>query len=133
MESRIRINAALTIFDRLRAAPWAERARTELGATGISRHQPGSTDIGLTPQELQIATLAASGLTNKAIGERLHLSARTVSGHLYTVFPKLGVTARAGLRDALTALTALTAREDPPIPDAPSPRSAASWWSSGRP
>lgn len=56
--------------------------------------------------EGQIAALAASGLTNKAIGERLHLSARTVGGHLYNVFPKLGVTARAGLRDALTALTA---------------------------
>lgn len=55
---------------------------------------------------MQIATLAASGLTNKAIGERLHLSARIVSGHLYNVFPKLGITARAGLRDALTALTA---------------------------
>jgi DNA-binding CsgD family transcriptional regulator len=106
VESRIRINAALTIFDRLQAAPWAERARNELGATGVSRRQTGSTDVLLTPQELQIATLAASGLTNKAIGERLHLSARTVSGHLYNVFPKLGVTARAGLRDALTSLTA---------------------------
>jgi DNA-binding NarL/FixJ family response regulator len=72
----------------------------------VSRRQAGSTDVLLTPQELHIATLAASGLTNKAIGERLHLSARTVSGHLYNVFPKLGVTARAGLRDALTALTA---------------------------
>jgi ATP/maltotriose-dependent transcriptional regulator MalT len=111
VEARVRINDALTIFDRLRAAPWAERARNELGATGVSRRQADSTDVLLTPQELQIATLAASGLTNKAIGERLHLSARTVSGHLYHVFPKLGVTARAGLRDALTALTA---DEEPP-------------------
>ncbi|MFC1402162.1 MULTISPECIES: AAA family ATPase [Streptacidiphilus] len=111
VESRVRINAALTVFDRLRAAPWAERARSELAATGVSRRQADSADVQLTPQELQIATLAASGLTNKAIGERLHLSARTVSGHLYNVFPKLGVTARAGLRDALTART-----EDRPPP-----------------
>jgi DNA-binding NarL/FixJ family response regulator len=75
-----------------------------MSATGLSRRQADARQVQLTPQELQIATLAASGLTNKAIGERLHLSARTVSGHLYNVFPKLDVTARAGLRDALNAL-----------------------------
>lgn len=46
--------------------------------------------------------LAAAGLTNKEIGERLFLSHRTVGTHLYRVFPKLGVTSRAALRDALT-------------------------------
>ncbi|MGP4014227.1 helix-turn-helix domain-containing protein, partial [Streptomyces sp. 4N124] len=45
-----------------------------------------------------------SGLTNKEIGERMHLSPRTVSSHLYRVFPKLGITARAALRDALERL-----------------------------
>jgi DNA-binding NarL/FixJ family response regulator len=58
----------------------------------------------LTAQEHQIASLAAAGLTNKQIGQRLYLSPRTVSGHLYRVFPKLGVASRAGLRDALIAL-----------------------------
>jgi DNA-binding NarL/FixJ family response regulator len=57
----------------------------------------------LTPQELQIARLAASGLTNKQIAERLFLSPRTVSGHLYQIFPKLRITKRAALRDALDA------------------------------
>lgn len=104
VESRVHLVAALALFDRLRAAPWAERARNEMKATGLSRRPADVSQVQLTPQELQIATLAASGLTNKAIGERLHLSARTVSGHLYNVFPKLGVTARAGLRDALTKL-----------------------------
>ena len=55
----------------------------------------------LTPQELQIAQLAAEGLSNREIGERLYLSHRTVGSHLYRLFPKLGVTTRAQLRDAL--------------------------------
>ena len=56
----------------------------------------------LTPQQREIATLAAAGLTNKQIGERLYLSHRTVATHLYQIFPKLGVTSRAALRDALS-------------------------------
>jgi DNA-binding CsgD family transcriptional regulator len=56
----------------------------------------------LTWQERRIADLAASGLTNKEIGKRMNLSPRTVSSHLYRVFPKLGITTRAALRDALS-------------------------------
>jgi DNA-binding NarL/FixJ family response regulator len=55
----------------------------------------------LTPQQREIATLAAAGLTNKQIAERLFLSPRTIGTHLYQIFPKLGVTSRAALRDAL--------------------------------
>lgn len=58
--------------------------------------------VSLTAQELEIAHLAASGMTNRQIGERLYLSHRTVGAHLYRVFPKLGVSSRAGLRDALS-------------------------------
>ena len=58
----------------------------------------------LTSQEHEIARLAATGMTNKQIAERLFLSDRTVSAHLYRVFPKLGITSRAALRDALVAL-----------------------------
>jgi DNA-binding NarL/FixJ family response regulator len=50
---------------------------------------------------LQIAEVAAGGLLNRAIGERLFLSARTVGGHVYRIFPKLEITARTQLRDAL--------------------------------
>ncbi|WP_328465613.1 helix-turn-helix transcriptional regulator [Streptomyces sp. NBC_00448] len=61
----------------------------------------------LTPQQSQIARLAATGLTNKQIGQRLLLSPRTVSTHLHQLFPKLGVTSRAALRDALEQLEQL--------------------------
>ena len=57
----------------------------------------------LTPQELQIARMAADGLTNRQIGERLFLSHRTVGSHLYRVFPKLGIGSRGQLARALTA------------------------------
>ena len=52
-------------------------------------------------QELQIARLAAEGLSNREIGTRLYLSHRTVGSHLYRVYPKLGVTSRAQLHTAL--------------------------------
>jgi DNA-binding NarL/FixJ family response regulator len=59
----------------------------------------------LTTQEYEIAELAAAGLTNRQIGEQLFLSHRTVSTHLYRIFPKLGITSRAALRDALATIS----------------------------
>jgi DNA-binding NarL/FixJ family response regulator len=77
-----------------------------LRATGetIGRRTPEVRDR-LTAQELQIAELAAEGLTNREIGERLFLSHRTIGSHLYRIFPKLAITSRAQLRDALPATT----------------------------
>jgi DNA-binding NarL/FixJ family response regulator len=86
----------------LGAHPWVARAGQELRATGS--HRPGTPPgpgTPLTPQQREIAQLAAAGLTNKEIGEHLFLSPRTVSTHLYQLFPKLGVSSRAALRDAL--------------------------------
>jgi DNA-binding CsgD family transcriptional regulator len=51
----------------------------------------------LTAQELQVVRLAASGLSNRAIGAQLFLSPRTVGYHLYKAYPKLGVTTRVEL------------------------------------
>jgi DNA-binding CsgD family transcriptional regulator len=56
----------------------------------------------LTPQELQIVRLAASGFSNREIGRRLYLSHRTVESHLYRVFPKLRISSRAQLSAALS-------------------------------
>jgi DNA-binding CsgD family transcriptional regulator/tetratricopeptide (TPR) repeat protein len=89
-------------FQRLRARPWTQRSGNELRATGLTLNQTAESGAAsLTPQQLEIAQLAAEGLTNKEIGERLFLSHRTVGTHLYQLFPKLGITSRAALRDAL--------------------------------
>ena len=93
--------AASEGFERLGAAGWSERARAELRATGAVPRASTLNLASLTWQERRIADLAASGLTNKEIGKRMHLSPRTVSSHLYRIFPKLGITTRAALRDAL--------------------------------
>ncbi|MFF7886783.1 helix-turn-helix transcriptional regulator [Streptomyces sp. NPDC020794] len=105
VEARPLLAAALEVFERLGTRPWTDRTRAELRAAGVT---PASASAGspdglaeLTPQQLQIARLAAAGLTNREIGERIFLSPRTVGFHLYRIFPKLGITSRAQLRDAL--------------------------------
>jgi DNA-binding CsgD family transcriptional regulator len=100
-EARHQLTGAAEIFDRLGATPWADRANGELRATGITVAKSDTGLASLTPQQRQIALLAAAGHTNKEIAARLFLSPRTVSTHLYQVFPKLGITSRAALRDAL--------------------------------
>jgi DNA-binding CsgD family transcriptional regulator len=97
-ESRRPLRAARDLFDTLGFEPAAERARRELRASGeTSRRRVPEAWDQLSPQELQIARMAADGLTNREIGQQLYLSHRTVASHLYRVFPKLGVTSRAQL------------------------------------
>ena len=116
-ESRAQLTAALEIFEPLGAKPWAARAASELGAAGQTGPHAARRDrVSLTPQELEIAQLAATGLTSKQIGQRLFLSHRTVGAHLYQIFPKLGITTRAALRDALAALPPEHPGEDPSQP-----------------
>jgi DNA-binding CsgD family transcriptional regulator len=105
-DARLQLNAALAIFECLGARPWVVRTSAELRATGQTKPRAGDNVLDrLTPQELEIVRLAASGLTNKQIAERLYLSPRTVGGHLHRAFPKLGVATRAALRDALASIT----------------------------
>jgi DNA-binding NarL/FixJ family response regulator len=101
-EARAPLRAARDAFDALGVNPWAERARRELRASGeTSRRRRPDTLDELTPQELQIAQMAAQGLSNHEIAQRLYLSQRTVESHLYRLFPKLGVTSRMQLVGAL--------------------------------
>jgi DNA-binding CsgD family transcriptional regulator len=97
-QARGHLRAALDGFEQLGAAGWAGRARAELRASGeTARRRDPSTLTQLTPQELQIARLAAAGATNREIAGQLFVSPRTVEYHLYKVFPKLGIASRAEL------------------------------------
>ncbi|MEV5717204.1 AAA family ATPase [Amycolatopsis mediterranei] len=105
VESRTHLRTARKTFDALGMAAWADRARRELRSAGESspNRGPDARDK-LTPHELSIAQLAAEGLTNREIGQRLYLSHRTVGTHLHRIFPKLGVSSRADLAGKLKTL-----------------------------
>ena len=99
-QSREHLRSALETFERLSARPWADRARSELRATGESsvRRDLGGTEH-LTPQELQIAQYAGDGDSNADIAAKLFLSRRTVEYHLAKVYTKLGVSSRRQLAE----------------------------------
>ena len=93
--------AALETFHTLGAVPWTRRAEAELRACGVSTQAAVAAPdalAGLTPQQRQIVLLASQGLTNAEIADRLFLSPRTVSSHLYSSYPKLGIAGRHQLR-----------------------------------
>jgi DNA-binding CsgD family transcriptional regulator len=97
-EARIHLRAALEAFEAFRAEPWAERARTELRASGeTARRRDPSTVSQLTPQEIQIARLVSEGLSNKEVAAQLFLSPRTIDSHLRNIFGKLGISSRTAL------------------------------------
>jgi DNA-binding NarL/FixJ family response regulator len=97
-EAREHLRAAMAGFEQLGAAPWEERARNELRATGETARKRDPSTLGdLTPQELQIARLVASGSRNREVAAQLFLSPRTIDYHLRKVFMKLGISSRAEL------------------------------------
>ncbi len=103
VDARDQLRTAHEMFSRFAAEAFAERSRRELLATGeTARRRSDDTREDLTPQEAQIARLAADGQTNPEIGTQLFLSPRTVEYHLRKVFPKLGISSRKELRNALT-------------------------------
>jgi DNA-binding CsgD family transcriptional regulator len=100
------LTEALGTFHRLGARSWARRAEAELRASGVAVNgAPAEPDAlaELTPQQRQIVRLASDGLTDREIADRLFLSPRTVSSHLYRSYPKLGVASRHQLRDVIAA------------------------------
>jgi len=98
----------LARFEGLRTPLWAQRARAELEATGITARKRDPTTLDtLTPQELRIAKLVAAGASNREVAGQLFLSPKTVEYHLSKVFTKLGVSSRVEL-----ARTPLQSTED---------------------
>jgi ATP/maltotriose-dependent transcriptional regulator MalT len=98
VDARVQLRAALDGFERLNAVMWAERARAELRASGETARRRDPSTLGqLTPQELQVGQLVASGLSNKEVAAQLFLSTRTIEAHLRSVFSKLEVTSRTQL------------------------------------
>ena len=104
-ESRPHLRSARDTFEALGLGPWADKARAELRASGERTAGPTKAPRQpLSPQELQIAQMAASGLSNREIADRLFLSHRTVGAHLYRVFPKLRIVSRSELAEALASM-----------------------------
>jgi DNA-binding CsgD family transcriptional regulator len=107
VDAREQLRTAHAMLSDLGMEAFAERAGRELLATGETvRKRTVETLDQLTPQEVQVARLAAGGQTNPEIGAQLFLSPRTVEWHLGKVFGKLGVTSRKELRTALSDVAA---------------------------
>ena len=99
--AREALESALATFERLGAAPWAERARAELRACGVKSESDPDRKAALTPQELQVALLVARGATNREAAAALFVSPKTIEFHLANVYRKLGLGSRTQLVRAL--------------------------------
>jgi DNA-binding CsgD family transcriptional regulator len=98
LEAREHLRKAYDIFSKTGAAGFARRTEAELLATGEhARQRLDHTRNELTPQELQVAQLAAEGGSNGEIAAKLYISPHTVSYHLRKVYAKLGVRSRTQL------------------------------------
>jgi DNA-binding CsgD family transcriptional regulator len=101
-QASAQLRTAYRMFDAMGAAAFARRTRAELLAAGGHPTEPAElAGPDLTPQETQIARLAAAGVTNSEIATRLFVTTSTVEYHLSKVFRKLGVTSRRQLAAAL--------------------------------
>jgi DNA-binding CsgD family transcriptional regulator len=114
-DARDQLASAYEIFDSIGAAAFAERARTELRATGAQalKRTTGTPDL-LTAQEALIARLASQGASNAQIAAQLFISPATVAYHLGKVFAKLGVSSRSQLAPALPARQGAAPSVTPP-------------------
>ncbi len=100
----VQLQAASTVFVALRAMPFADVCERELRGCGLS---PTSRFSGkrpqLTPQEGSVATLVASGMSNREVAAELILSVKTIEYHLGNIFVKLGVRSRTQLAHHIRA------------------------------
>ncbi len=81
------------MFERLGAAPWAEKTRS--GLARIGGRAPGTG--GLTPSEQRVAALVAEGHSNKEVAATLFVTVKTVEANLSHVYAKLGLRSRTEL------------------------------------
>ena len=99
----VQLRTAYRMFDAMGAAAFTRRTQAELLAVGGHLSKPAErTGPDLTPQETQIARLAAAGVTNAEIATRLFVTTSTVEYHLSKVFRKLSITSRRQLTAVLT-------------------------------
>jgi len=110
LDAREQLRVAHERLNAMGANAFAERARRELLATGeTARPRSTAAGVDLTPQEEQVARLAAERRTNPEIGSELFISPRTVEYHLSKVYMKLGVSSRRELRTSMQRLEKSTA------------------------
>jgi DNA-binding CsgD family transcriptional regulator len=105
-ESRPQLAAAAEAFAAAGLTSWSARATAELEAAAPPRRRRrDGAGTELTPQQKQVATLAAQGLTNQQIATRLALSARTVGTHLSRTYAILGISRRSQLPSVVDPTT----------------------------
>jgi DNA-binding NarL/FixJ family response regulator len=117
-EARPQLEQAHRAFELLDARPWAERAATELSATGITaapRRKP--VHVQLTPQELRVALQVAEGLTNQEVAARLFVSPKTIEVHLGHIYHKLGLHSRTSLTRLISSGLVSQQKEFPHVID----------------
>ena len=102
-DARALLRAAEQDFEALGAAPWLERTRDELRASGATLRSAATPEAGLTAAEARVCRAAATGMSTKEIAAALFLSPKTVEFHLGRIFRKLGVKSRAELVSVLAA------------------------------
>ncbi|WP_042174441.1 AAA family ATPase [Streptomyces sp. NBRC 110035] len=101
-EAREHLREAVAIAHRCGCVALARRAREELvGAGGRMREVTVSPLDILTGTERTVATLVASGVSNREAAESLFVTVRTVELHLTSIYRKLGITRRADLAGIL--------------------------------
>lgn len=97
--ARVTLDEALIAFQQFGAPLWSEQARREIERLGRRAASPDA----LTPAEIRVAELAASGLANTEIAKRSFLSTKAVEANLTRVYRKHGIRSRGGLARALQA------------------------------
>lgn len=101
-DAREELRAASQLFESMGALAFADRAQSELAATGerVHRRTPETLEL-LTPQERRIATLVSEGAPNAEVAAQLFISSRTVEYHLAKIFRKLRISSRSELARSL--------------------------------